>query len=123
MNTGHKKEEARTHTQTHTHLRGFYASDSKLTVPFPPPVCHNVSTTGMISQAHCVFVLAAALAAVLQGVVARDNVAPWLELMTRKSAAAAAATSATSAAATSAAAAAMSAAASACQTSERKGDV
>lgn len=122
MNTGHKKEEARTHTQTHTHLRGFYASDSKLTVPFPPPVCHNVSTTGMISQAHCVFVLAAALAAVLQGVVARDNVAPWLELMTRKSAAAAA----TSAAATSAAAAAATsaaAAAPACQTSERKGDV
>lgn len=69
-------------------------SDSDFTAfIFPLLVCQNFPATEMISQASSVFVPAAAVGAVLLGVVDGDNVALWLELTTTESAAVACSTS------------------------------
>lgn len=69
-------------------------SDSVFTAFIPSLlVCQNFTATEMISQASYVFVHAAAVRAVLLGVVDEDNVALWLELTTAESAAVACSTS------------------------------
>lgn len=64
-------------------------SDSDFTaLIFPLLACQNFPATETISQASCVFVrAAAAVGAVLLGVVDGDNVALWLEVTTTESAA------------------------------------
>ena len=77
-------------------ILGRGVSDSYFIVFFffsPVVVCQSFPATEMISQASCVFVSAAAVGAVFQGVVDGDNIALWLELTTTESAAVACSTS------------------------------
>lgn len=68
-------------------------SDSYFVAFFSVLICQSFPATEMISQASCVSVCAAAVGAVLQGVVDGDNVALWLGLTTTESAAVACSTS------------------------------